>query len=594
MNTTRMLARFHLWRMRNVKESTFILVLAVIVGLLAGFVALTMKVSVFYLRQLVIDEIIGVSKKNMLLLLIFPAIGIGITVIFKYLIINDTVKHNISSILHAISSRNSLMKRHKIFSSLLGGILTAGFGGSVGVESPIISSGAAIGSNLGRIFHFNYKTITLLLACGSAGAIAAIFNTPIAGVVFALEVLLLDLSRFSLIPLLIASVSGTIVTTIFYPDDILFDFQITESFKVSQIHFYIIFAFLTGIVAYYFNSTYLKVENKIEEIKNTLKRFLFGAVSFGILLFLFPALWGEGFTTIKALLNEDHISIFYNTLYTSKAGNVLITIVLFIFLILLKVVATALSVGAGGIGGIFAPSLFTGALSGYLYAFVINSLPLGVELSLVNFAMIGMAGVLSGVLHAPLTGLFLIAEITFGYELIVPLMITTAISFITVKYFGNHSIITSQLAMKGELITHHKDKAVLTMMKLKSVLETDFSTVYIDDNLKDLVKVVAKSKRNLFPVLDKENMLCGIILLDDIREIMFNKSLYKKELVKNLMSIPPAFIKMDENMESVMKKFKDTGAWNLPVIDKGHYIGFVSKSKMFNVYRELLVNISAE
>ncbi len=594
MSINRRLARFHIWRMRHIKKSTFLLFLAVVVGVLAGFVALTMKVSVFYLRQLVLDGVIGISKKNMLLLLILPSIGIGLTLFFKHIVIKDTIKHNISSILFAISKKNSFMKGHKVFSSLFGGILTTGFGGSVGVESPIISSGAAIGSNLGRIFHLNYKTITLLIACGSAGAIAAIFNTPIAGVVFALEVLLLDLSRFSLIPLLIASVSGTIVTTVFYPDDILFDFKITESFKVIHIHFYIIFAFITGIVAYYFNYSYLKVENSVGKISSPIKRFFIASVGFGFLLLLFPALWGEGFSTIKELLNEDHISVFNNTLYTNKAGNVLITIVLFLFLILLKVVATSLSVSAGGIGGIIAPSLYTGAITGYLYAFIINHLNIGVELSLVNFSMIGMAGVLSGVLHAPLTGLFLIAEITFGYELIVPLMITTAGSFITAKYFSKHSLITAQLARRGQLITHHKDKAVLTMMRLNSVLETDFCSVNVNDNLGDLVKKVAKSKRNIFPVLEENNNLCGIILLDDIREIMFNKELYERKYVKNLMSIPPDFIKMDDNMEVVMEKFKKTNAWNLPVISKGQYVGFVSKSKMFNVYRQHLVNISSE
>jgi len=594
MNTTRILARFHIWRMHNIKENTFILLLAIVVGVLAGFVALIMKVSVFYLRQFVMEDIIGISKKNMLFLLILPGIGIGLTLFFKHIVIKDKVKHNISSILFAISKKNSLMKKHKVFSSLLGGILTAGFGGSVGVESPIISSGAAIGSNLGRIFHLNYKTITLLLACGSAGAIAAIFNTPIAGVIFALEVLLLDLSRFSLIPLLIASISGTIVTTIFYPDDILFDFKITETFKVIHIHFYIIFAFITGIVAYYFKYSYLKVEDKIGKIASPVKRFLVAGVSFGFLLFLFPALWGEGFSTIKELLNENHIAVFNNTLYTGKAGNVLIIIALLLFLILLKTVATSLSVSAGGIGGIFAPSLYTGAITGYLYAFIINNLNIGVELSLVNFTMIGMAGVLSGVLHAPLTALFLIAEITFGYELIVPLMIISSVSFITVKYFSEHSIVTAQLALKGELITHHKDKAVLTMMKLTSVIEKDFSPVSLNDNLGALVKKVAKSKRNIYPVLGENNTLCGIILLDDIREIMFNKDLYEKKYVKNLMSIPPAFIKMDDSMEIVMEKFNKTGAWNLPVISKGQYVGFVSKSKMFNVYRQHLVNISSE
>ena len=592
MQVNKLLTKLYRWRMNNMKESTFIILLSVVIGILAGFVALTLKVSVFYLREFVINNIIGVSKINIFLLLIIPSVGIGLTLLLKYTIIVDTVKHNISSILFAISKKNSLMRRHKMFSSMLGGILTAGFGGSVGLESPIISSGAAIGSNLGRIFHFNYKTVTLLLACGSSGAIAAIFNTPIAGVVFALEVLLLDLTRFSLIPLLMASVSGTMVTTIFYPEGILFDFQIQDSFHVSEIHFYLIFALICGLVANYFTHTYLLVEQKFEGIKKPFKRYLIGSILFGLILLVFPMLWGEGFATIKDLLNENHIAIFEYTLYPEHAEHLLVIILAFLLMILLKVIATALTVGAGGIGGIIAPSLFTGALSGYLYALIINSLNIGVELSLVNFTMIGMTGVLSGVLHAPLTALFLIVEITFGYELIVPLMLTSTISYITVKYFRENSIITQQLAMKGHLITHHKDKAVLTMMKLKSVLETDFLPVSVDDSLTELVKTVAKSKRNLFPVLDDDDFLVGIILLDDIREIMFQTDMYYKVMIANLMSPPPAYIRLEDSMDSVMKKFNESKAWNLPVIDKGKYIGFVSKSKMFNVYRELLVNIT--
>jgi len=578
--------------MRNMKESTFIILLSVIIGILAGFVALTLKVSVFYIRDFVINNIIGSSKINIFLLLVIPSVGIGLTLILKHTVIGDTIKHNISSILFAISKKNSIMKRHKMFSSMLGGILTAGFGGSVGLESPIISSGAAIGSNLGRIFHFNYKTVTLLLACGSSGAIAAIFNTPIAGVIFALEVLLLDLNRFSLIPLLMASVSGTIVTTIFYPAGVLFDFQIQDSFHVSEIHFYLIFALICGLVAHYFTHTYLLVEQKIESINKPLNRYLTGSILFGLILLIFPMLWGEGFATIKELLNENHIAVFEFTLYPMHAENFFVIILAFLLMILLKVIATALTVGAGGIGGIFAPSLFTGALTGYLFALIVNSMDIGVELSLINFTMIGMTGVLSGVLHAPLTALFLIVEITFGYELIVPLMLTSTISYITVKYFRDNSIITEQLAAKGHLLTHHKDKAVLTMMKLKSVLETDFLPVNVNDSLTELITIVAKSKRNLFPVLDKDDFLVGIILLDDIREIMFHTEMYHKTLIRNLMSPPPAYIRLDDSMDTVMKKFNESRAWNLPVIDKGKYIGFVSKSKMFNVYRELLVNIT--
>ncbi|MCF6240474.1 MAG: chloride channel protein [Bacteroidales bacterium] len=578
--------------MKNMKETTFILILSAIIGMLAGLVALVLKVSVFYLRRLLIDYTIGDSKTLFFLLLILPSVGIGLTLILKRFIIKDAIKHNISSILYAISANNSLMRTHKMFSSMLGGVLTAGFGGSVGLESPIISSGAAIGSNLGRIFHFNYKTVTVLLACGSSGAISAIFNTPIAGVVFALEVLLIDLTRFSLIPLLIASVSGTIITEIFYPTGVLFDFQIQETFHVSLIHFYILFGLITGIIANYFTLIFLWFEKYFSSIKSTFKRYLTGSSLFGVILLFFPMLWGEGFDIIKELLKENHIAIFEFTFYPQLTDKVWIVFLAFIFMILLKVVATALTIGAGGIGGIFAPSLFTGALTGYLFAAIINFLDIGVHLSLVNFTMIGMTGVLSGVLHAPLTALFLIVEITFGYELIVPLMIVSTISFITAKSFRDNSIITEQLAARGQLITHHKDKAVLTMMKLHSVLENNFVAVNVNGDLGDLVKAVAKSKRNLFPVIDDNGFMEGVVTLDDVREIMFHTELYHEIKIRNLMASPPAFIRMTDTMDAVMKKFNETNAWNLPVIDKGKYIGFVSKSKMFNVYRQLLQNIT--
>lgn len=592
MRSNRLLMKMYRWRIKNMKENTFILILSALIGIMAGLVALTLKVAVFYLRKLFIDYTIGDSNSLFFLLLVLPSVGIGLTLLLKHYVIRDTIRHNISSILYAISRKNSLMKQHKMFSSMLGGILTAGFGGSVGLESPIISSGASIGSNLGRIFHFNYKTVTVLLACGSSGAISAIFNTPIAGVIFALEVLLIDLTRFSLIPLLIASVSGTIVTTVFYPTGVLFDFKIQETFHVSLIHFYVIFGLLTGIVANYFTVVFLRIEKYFSTIKSSLKRYFTGSLLFGLILLFFPMLWGEGFGVIKELLKENHIAIFEFTLYPQHTDKIWLIVLVFIFMILLKVVATALTIGAGGIGGIFAPSLFTGALTGYLFAAVINFLDIGVHLSLINFTMIGMTGVLSGVLHAPLTALFLIVEITFGYELIVPLMIVSTIAFITAKRFSENSIITEQLAVRGHLITHHKDKAVLTMMKLRSVLETNFTSVNIHDNLGSLMRAVAKSKRNIFPVLDDEGFLEGVITLDDVREIMFHRELYQKKMVRNLMSPPPAYIRMDDSMDTVMKKFNETGAWNLPVIDKGKYIGFVSKSKMFNVYRELLVNIT--
>jgi chloride channel protein, CIC family len=590
----RLLIRFMKWRPRYLTENNFIILLASIIGILAGFVALILKVSVYYLRELSFDNIISGDRINLLFLLFFPVFGIGLTLFFKKYVIRDFVAHTISSLLSAISAKNAYLPPHKMFSSMIGSIFTAGFGGSVGVEAPVISSGAAIGSNLGRLLQFNHKTTNLFLACGSSGAIAAIFNTPIAGIVFALEVLLLDLSRFSLIPLLISSASGTIITTMFYPDTILFDFEVEEPFSARYLPFYMVFGLICGLVAYYFTTTYLRVENWINRFKTTKKKFVAGSICFGLLLLCFPALWGEGFVTIKHLLKGNTTQILETGFYAPYADNLFVLAAVLLGLACLKVVSTALTVGAGGVGGIFAPSLFTGAILGYLFAMVLNALFPGLGLTYSTFVLIGMAGLLSGTLHAPLTGLFLIAEVTFGYELIIPLLITTTISFIASKHLGKNNIITSQVAEKGELITHDKDKAVLTMMSISDLVENDFSQISPEACLGDLVVVVSKSKRNIFPVVDKSGFLEGIILLDDIREIMFKQELYQVKKVKDLMAPPLSYIKIDDKMEEVMQKFNQSNAWNLPVIEKGVYSGFISKSKMFNVYRAQLVEITAE
>lgn len=593
MQKSSLFGRFLMWRVRHISERNFIFILSLVVGIASGLTALALKTGVFHLRELLLNDI-KFDYHNFLMLL-YPTIGIALTVFMKQIVLKDSIKHNISSILHAISKRNSLMRMHKIVSSMIGGILTAGFGGSIGLESPIISSGSAIGSNLGRVLHLNYKSVTLLLACGAAGAIAAIFNTPIAAIVFVFEVLLLDLTRFSLIPLLISSSSGAVLTRIFYEEEILFDFTVIDKFTINDIGFFALFAVVSAFVSLYFTKMFLFMEHKYEVFVKPSRRLLFGALVLGLMIFLFPPLFGEGFETIKSLLSGNHSQILNNSPYYPLLSNDnhIILIIFFSILCLVKVIATVTTIGAGGIGGIFAPSLFTGAISGFLFAYTLNAF-FDLNLSVSNFILVGMSCTLGGVLHAPLTGIFLIAEITSGYELIVPLMIATTITFIMVKYVEPDSIVTKQLAAKGELITHNKDKAVLTFMELKTVIERDFRTIGIDATLGDLVNEIAQSKRDIFPVLDSEQKLAGIVHLSDIRDIMFNIKLYEETSVRNLMVIPPALITSEDTMEIVMKKFKKTDAWNLPVVDKGKYVGFVSKSKMFTVYRNLLVNLSEE
>lgn len=475
---------------------------------------------------------------------------------------------------------------------MLGGVFTAGFGGSIGLETPIISSGAAIGSNLGRILHLNYKQITLLLACGSAGAIAAIFNTPIAGIVFALEVLMIDLTRFSLIPLLMSSVSGAITTKLFYEKEILFEFAIRDAFDASDIPFFILLGIFCGLVSVYFTKVFLFIEEKFEKLPGIGLRFLIGGTIIGLLIYIFPPLFGEGFQSIKVVFSGNYSQLMEDTLFESLRFSTPVLLLFFVALLLLKVVATATTLGAGGIGGIFAPSLFSGAMAGFLFAYILNLF--GLHLSELNFALIGMGSVLGGVLAAPLTGIFLIAEITTGYELIVPLMLSTTISYVTVKLLLSNSIVTWQLARKGELITHHKDKAVLLFMNLESVIEKDIKTISVDATLGELVKLISKSNRNIFPVVDKNKTFLGIILLDQVREIMFQPDMYDNTYVRNLMISPPTYIEFGEAMEEVIQKFNDSNAWNLPVLENGKYLGMVSKSKLFSAYRKQLLNITEE
>ncbi|MFC2152154.1 chloride channel protein [Bacteroidota bacterium] len=584
-----LLLRFLIWRKQKISQRNFILILSFIVGLTGGIVALILKTSVFYLHEILLEDK-GFDEYN-LLIFIYPFIGIALTLFFAKYILRDTVKHSIASILYAISKRNSLMRAHKIFSSIIGGILTAGFGGSIGLESPIISSGSSIGSNVGRLLKLSYKEVTLLLSCGAAGAISAIFHTPLAAIVFAIEVLLLDLTRFSLIPLLIASVSGAIVTNVFFQDEILFEFILKDPYEVHHTIFYILLGILTGLVSVYFAKVFFKVEsiaNKMPDIR----RLFVGGLVLGVIIFLFPPLYGEGYQIIKAIFAENFSTVMETNINLELANYQWFFYLFFLSLLLLKAFATSITITSGGVGGIIAPALFTGAIVGMLFSHSLNLL--GLNISESNFALVGMAGVLSGLLHAPLTAIFLIAETTKGYELIVPLMLTSTISFVTVKFFEPNSIFTIQLAKRGELITHHKDKAVLNFMKLKSVIETDFTTVDVESNLGDLVKIVSKSNRNMFPVTDDDGILNGIILMDNIREIMFDKEMYESTMVSNLMILPPAYISFMDTMKEVIEKFETTGAWNLPVIENAKYIGMVSKSKLFSAYRNLLLEISDE
>ncbi len=583
--------RFLIWRVKYIGQRNFILILSLVTGILSGLAAVLLKNTIYAAHHLLTDQF-TIEDQN-ILYLAYPVVGILIAVLFARLVIKEDLGHGISKILYSLSKKGGNIKAHNSFSSIVASTFTIGFGGSVGAEAPIVLTGASIGSSLGRLFHQNYKTITLLIGCGAAGAISGIFKAPMAGLVFTLEVLMLGLSMTSLVPLIISAFSAATVAYFFMGDGAEFYWHLENPFILNNIPFYIVLGIVGGLTSLYFSRTLIWSENQLHKIKNPYLRLLPGGIILSVLIYIFPQLYGEGYTTITAFLNGNKDIVFDNSLFYQLRENEWALLTLLGMLILFKVFASAATTGSGGVGGVFAPSLFTGGVLGYFFARVVNASGLYV-LPESHFTLVGMAAVMAGVLHAPLTAIFLIAEITHGYELFVPLMMASTISYLTITYFEPHSIYTKQLARRGELLTHHKDKAVLTLMRLNKVVETDFLPVKSTDTLGSLVKVIAKAKRNLFPVIGSKGQLKGIVLLDDIREIMFNHDLYNTTTVEDVMQVPPAFLDINENMDSVMKKFEETGAWNLPVIEDEKYMGFVSKSKIFSVYRRVLMHFTDE
>ena len=593
MKNETLLGKFLKWRIRKVSTRLFLLFLSVIIGFGSGIAAVILKSSTHYIRNFVVKGFD--NPYDSVLFFAMPLLGILITVVFFKIFLKERAGHGVSSILYAISKKGGMLSPSKLYSSMVGSAITVGFGGSAGLEAPIVSTGAAIGSNLGRIMKLHYKSVLLLIGSGAAGAIAAIFNAPIAGVIFALEVLMLDLTLSSLIPILMASVTGTITAKLLLGEEMMFHFSVKDAFLPLDIPFYILLGLFCGLISVYFTKTEMYMERMVKKIQNEYSRAILGGLALGLLIFVLPPLYGEGYSTIKSLLAGLPDEIMQKSFFESQHLSLFVLIAFALLLVLVKPFATALTMGSGGVGGIFAPSLFLGGVIGYFFSKIVNQIGLPWTLSQSNFTLVGMSGVMAGVLHAPLTALFLIAELTGGYQLIVPLMIVSGMSLITAKYFEPHSIYTKRLAERGQLITHHKDKAVLILMKIQEVIESDFEGVNPKNTLGDLVKLVAKSKRNIFPVLNKSGNLVGVLTLDDIREIMFNPDLYEKTLVGDIMKEPQAKLVVDDSMENVTRIFTQTGAWNLPVIDEtGKYLGFISKSKLFSSYRRRLIQFSEE
>lgn len=576
---------------RKIPHKHRVLILALLVGLFSGWAAVIIKNSVHFTKELLTWSF--VKEYENYLYFLYPFIGLYLTSLFVKYVIKKPMGHGIPNVLFAISKNKSFIKAQNMFASIVASSLTVGFGGSVGLEGPTVSTTSAIGSNIGRFFKQNYKTTTLLLGCGAAGAMSGIFNAPIAALVFVLEVFMFDLTLTSMVPFLMASVAAALSSRMMLGNNVLFDIKIHDIFTIYDVPFFVLLGIFTGLISAYFNKVFIVVEEFFEKLRNKRAKLVVGGVSLGILIFFVPPLYGEGFETIIALLNNRTDEVFFNSMFYNQRENILLVIALLFGVVFLKVIASGITFGAGGVGGVFAPSLFMGATSGFVFSKSINHFG-DFSLSTTNFTLVGMAGLIAGVLHAPLTALFLIAEITKGYELIIPLMITSAISYLISKYFVEHSVYNVQLAKKGDLITRHKDRAVLTMMNLEDEIENDFIKVLPEQTLGDLVQAVSKSSRNLFPVVDKKGVLQGVVTLDDIREIMFNPELYQSVTIESIMTLAPDYVYLTDNMDIVMEKFAQTNAWNLPVIYHDKYVGFVSKSKLFNAYRKQLLHFSEE
>lgn len=575
----------------RLSKKQFILFSSILVGLSAGLAAIFLKSFVHLIFTLATYKPI-VSLNY--LYLILPGIGIFFTVWAIKKVLKGKLEKGLPPVHFAIAKKSSIIPREQMYAQVLTSGLTVGLGGSAGLEAPIVVTGAAFGSNYAKTYRLDYKDRTLLLACGVAAGIGAAFNAPIAGVLFALEVLLLDIGISAFTPLIIAAASGALISKIFLKEDILFSFPQSSGFNYFNVPFYVILGILTGLLAVYHQRVFLKTEHWLSQLKmGAYSKVFFAGALLALLILFFPGLFGEGYASIKILASTQTDKLFEHSILNNFTQSKWVILLLITLTMLLKVFATSITLGSGGNGGNFAPSLFVGAYAGFVFSRFINLTEL-TQLPESNFTLVGMAGILSGLYHAPLTALFLIAEITGGYNLLIPLMIVSSISYAISKHFEKFSMDAKKLASTGLMFTNDKDKNILTSISTSRLVETDFIKILPTLSLGEFVKVISGSKRNIFPVVNSQNKLLGIILLDNVREVIFKHELYDKVIVKELMSMPPEIVAPYEPMESVMKKFDETGAWNLPVINDGEYVGFISKSSIFANYRNKLIDYSIE
>ena len=592
--TARWYIKFLQWKTQYLTHRQFILLLCGLVGVATGFAALAMRSLTHFIEEVLVGNIIRYINYGFYV--IFPAVGFLLVYWVKKYIIRKEVSHGIPSILYAVAKQKGIMKRFQAYGSILTAPITIGFGGSVGLEGPMVVTGAGISSQVARLFHINQSDRMLLLACACAAALAAIFKVPLAGILYAIVGFGLNLTLSSLLPLFVASLSGVLTSYIFFGNAALLPIYVGDSFLMHNIPFYLLLGVVGGFMSAYFTFVYEGVNRFFSKFSSAYLRIVIGGAILGLLVFVMPPLYGEGHEVINHLkAGHPELSISSN-IFGWNLENPWVVILLLGGLVLFKVVATSVTFGAGGVGGIFSPMLFMGGVMGNCFARIINQIDiLPYKLPLANFTLIGMTALMTGVLHAPLTAIFLIAEVTGGYSLFVPAMVTAVVSFSIAKYFNKYSIYTMELGRKGELVNQDKDQAILTLMDMESVIETNFVPVYTDMTLKGVVyEAVRESSRNIFPVLDREKgSLEGVILLDDIRHLIFEKELYDKVSVLEMMQPPPALIQMGQDtMNQVMDKFQNTAAWNLPVVKNGKYIGFISKSKLLTVYRRKLIYFS--
>lgn len=591
MKVPNLYKRFLIWRIKNIDSGHYLMFLSLLVGIGSGLAAVVIFNLVHLLEHLLEK---GINKDHFnLLYLIYPVIGISIAILFIKYILRRNVGHGIPSVLYAISKDQGLIKAHNMFSSVITSALTVGFGGSVGLEGPTVATGGAIGSNIGQLFHIPYRNKVLLLGCASAGAMAAIFKAPIAAIVFAFEVIMLDLTTRSIIPILIASASATLTSYFFLGQQVIYPFNTEYQFILSDLPYYLVLGIITGMVSVYFTRVYMTVGKWFDKLGKASLRLLIGGISLGVLILFFPSLYGDGYEAVNSALNGNFDFLFEHTFFSTFKDSILVAFVLLLVIILLKVVATSITFGAGGVGGIFAPTLFMGANTGMLFALILRHIGVK-DVNISNFALVGMGGLIAGVLHAPLTGLFLIADLTHGYSFFMPLMITATFSYATIKYFEPNNVYTIQLAKRKALLTHHADKNALLLMKVEKLIETNFKTVDRDANLGELVQVISESVRNIFPVVDKNNYFIGVVNLDDIRHIIFKPELYNKVTVKDLLTVPTTHVSIDDSMDNVVKKINQTGKFNIVVLKEGKYLGFVSRANVLTNYRKILKSFSAD